>query len=82
MINKISENYGHKINAEITDDSNDDDPGTSGKELLEENADNTTGTNILSLGRGHQRVIPLCVVWAVRSCYPAMDGHYVGFKEY
>ena len=34
------------------------------------------------LGRGQRRVVPLCVVWAVRKRYPAPDGYYLGFKEY
>ena len=33
------------------------------------------------LGRANRKVIPLCVVWAVRTRYPAPDGRYLGFKE-
>ena len=34
------------------------------------------------LGRGQRRVVPSCVVWAVRWRYPAPDGYNLGFKEY
>ena len=33
------------------------------------------------LGRGRRRVVPSCVVWAVRSRYPAPDGHYLGLRS-
>ena len=34
------------------------------------------------LGRTNRRVIPLCVVCAVRNRYPAPDRQFLGFKEY
>ena len=51
----MSGNYGHDMNTEITDDGNDDDPGTPGKELTTENADNTTGASHST----HSHYIPL-----------------------
>lgn len=32
------------------------------------------------LGRGNRKVIPSCVVWKVRSCYPSTTGVYMGFR--
>ena len=34
------------------------------------------------LGRYDTKVIPSCVVWAVRNKFPAPGGNYLGFKEY
>ena len=34
------------------------------------------------LGRGVRRVVPSCVVWAVRDRFPARNGCYLGFKKY
>ena len=33
------------------------------------------------LGRRNRKVAPSCVVWAVRTKYPAPDNNYLGFKE-
>ena len=33
-------------------------------------------------GRGNRKVIPSCVVVAVRIWYPSPTGMYMGFKEY
>ena len=33
------------------------------------------------LGRGNRKVIPSCMALAIRNCYPAPDGQYLGFKK-
>lgn len=33
------------------------------------------------LGRGIRKVIPSCVIWAIRNSYPDSDGNYVEFEE-
>ena len=54
-LNKMSGIYGHEMNTEITEDGNDDDPGTPGKESTMENAGNITGTSHST----HSHYIPL-----------------------
>ena len=34
------------------------------------------------LGRGNRKVVPSCIVCAVRCKYPSPDGNYLGFREY
>ena len=34
------------------------------------------------LGRNNQRVVLSCIVWCIRSKYPAPDGIYMGFRDY
>ena len=45
VFNKMSGNYDHEMNTEITDNGNDDGAGTPGIESTAENEDNTTGTS-------------------------------------
>ena len=33
------------------------------------------------LGRGNRRVVPSCVVLAIRRAYPSPDGQYMGFRN-
>ena len=55
VLNKMSGNYGHKMNTEITDKGNDDGAGTPGIESAAENEDNTTRTSHST----HSHYIPL-----------------------
>ena len=55
VLNKMSGNYDHEMNIEITDNGNDDGAGTPGIESAAENEDNTTGTSHST----HSHYVPL-----------------------
>ena len=33
------------------------------------------------LGKGNRRVIPSCVIWAIRNCFPEDNDNYVNYEE-
>ena len=33
------------------------------------------------LGKGKRRVIPSCVIWTIRECFPESDGLYTLYNE-